>query len=81
MKLPIQVVPVQRNLSIATYAMSSGIQASVFNPCACHAKGLGCIVTRNDCPAGWMPRCEVQLGAGCVCYCCSATGTCSGPYE
>lgn len=82
MKLPIQVAPVQRDVSPARYATSRGITPSE-NPnlCSCHGVALQCMVNWNHCPDGYFPQCRGNL-FNCFCWCCpNEGGVCLGPYE
>lgn len=77
MKLPIQVAPVQRNASLARYAISSGIKPSE-NLCSCHAAWLTCVVNWDHCPDGYHALCDTEIG-NCWCWCCRGQ-ECLGPY-
>jgi hypothetical protein len=80
MKIPIQVAPVQRDISAARYATSSGIKPSE-NLCSCRGSWGSCVVNWNHCPDGYYQRCEAGVFT-CLCWCCpNAGGPCLGPYE
>jgi hypothetical protein len=80
MKIPIQVAPVQRDVSPARYVTSSGIKPSE-NLCSCRSQWFTCVINWDHCPAGYHATC--QRGFNCFCNCCpnSGQGPCLGPFE